>query len=64
MLTFQRMETQFSLGSADNKGILSLLSAIEQVKHRMEIMETQQTLHSSFEMLQSPVTKPPPLLDW
>ena len=25
------METQFSLGSADNKGILSLLSAIEQV---------------------------------
>ena len=25
------MEAQFSLGSADNKGILSLLSAIEQV---------------------------------
>ena len=24
------MDTQFSLGSADNKGILSLLSAIEQ----------------------------------
>ena len=64
MLTFQRMETQFSLGSADNKGILSLLSAIEQVKHRMEIMETQQTLHSSFEKLQSPVFKSPPLLDW
>ena len=58
------METQFSLGSADNKGILSLLSAIEQVKHRMEIMETQQTLHSSFEKLQSPVFKSPPLLDW
>ena len=64
MLTFQIMETQFSLGSADNKGILSLLSAIEQVKHRMEIMETQQTLHSSFEKLQSPVFKSPPLLDW